>query len=202
MKRSSRDSTSTHKNAQSRHPSGTNLPTVVVGSREANAELLSVQRMRNLVSLFPAHVANKLPAFARNSHGNLADQNRLVGAQHGADTARAEGSPRLPSLASQEAAKVDTLLSSAATGSQSDSKAALALTQQNNCIGCHAIDRKILGPSWTDIAKKHAGKADYLAAKIRSGGAGVWGSIPMPAQGLNEADTRRIAEWLASGAAP
>ena len=147
-------------------------------------------------------VASILPPFARNSHGNLAEQNRLVGAQHGADTARAEGSPRLPSLASQEAAKVDTLLSSAATGSQSDSKAALALTQQNNCIGCHAIDRKILGPSWTDIAKKHAGKADYLAAKIRSGGAGVWGSIPMPAQGLNEADTRRIAEWLASGAAP
>ena len=155
-------------------------------------------------------VASILPPFARNSHGNLAEQNRLVGAQRGADTARPERPARVPggashavSLAASAGLPKEAERAKGVDATEvSDSKAALALTQQNNCIGCHAIDRKILGPSWTDIAKKHAGKADYLAAKIRSGGAGVWGSIPMPAQGLNEADTRRIAEWLASGAAP
>ena len=147
-------------------------------------------------------VSSILPPFARNSHGNLADQNRPVGAQRGADTARAEGAPRPTSLAFREAARADSLLSSVATANQSDSMAALAFTQKNNCIGCHAIDRKVLGPSWTDIARKHAGRADYLAGKIKSGGVGVWGSIPMPPQGLNEADAKRIAEWLAAGAAP
>ncbi len=147
-------------------------------------------------------VSSSLPPFARNSHGNLAEQNRLVGAQHGADTVRPEGAPRVVALAPKEAAKAGAAQNSTATQGGSDSEAAQALAQQNNCIGCHAIDRKVLGPSWTDIAKKHTGKADYLAGKIKSGGVGVWGSIPMPPQGLNEADARRIAGWLASGATP
>ena len=69
------------------------------------------------------------------------------------------------------------------------------------CTGCHAMDKKIVGPSFADIAKKHAGKADYLAGKIRSGGAGVWGNIPMPAQTAPDGDIKTIANWLAAGAA-
>jgi cytochrome c len=71
---------------------------------------------------------------------------------------------------------------------------------QNNCTACHASDRRIVGPSWLEIAGKHEGKADYIAAKIRSGGAGVWGAIPMPPQALGDAEARRIANWLAAGA--
>lgn len=60
----------------------------------------------------------------------------------------------------------------------------------------------MLGPSWTEIAGKHAGKAAYLVTKIRSGGSGVWGAIPMPAQTLNDAQAHLIASWLAAGAKP
>ena len=69
-----------------------------------------------------------------------------------------------------------------------------------NCTACHGMDKKIVGPGFTEIAKKHAGKVDYLAGKIKLGGVGVWGQIPMPAQALPEADARKIAEWISKGA--
>ncbi len=131
-------------------------------------------------------VASMLPAFALNAHGNLAQQNRMVGPQRGIDTGG-------------EAAKVATAAKTTPAGGQ-DGQAAQALTQKNNCVACHAIDRQVVGPSWTDIAKKHEGKADYLAGKIRSGGSGVWGAIPMPPQTLSDEEARRIASWLAAGA--
>jgi cytochrome c len=55
------------------------------------------------------------------------------------------------------------------------------------------------GPGFNDIAKKYPGKVDYIAGKIKSGGSGVWGAIPMPAQNLSDADARLIAEWIANG---
>ena len=76
------------------------------------------------------------------------------------------------------------------------------LLQKNTCTACHAPDRKLVGPSWADVARKHAGKADYLAGKIRSGGSGVWGNIPMPPQSISADEANRIAAWLAGGAAP
>lgn len=148
-------------------------------------------------------VASLLPDFARNAHGNLAAQNRLVGAQHGADTSRPEGKT-LVSGAAVHAAALTAQAPAAeapdAAAGGAKSKAAQALTQKNNCTVCHAIDKKIIGPSFADIARKHAGKADYLAGKIKSGGSGVWGPIPMPAQPLSEGDAKAIAAWLAAGA--
>ena len=58
----------------------------------------------------------------------------------------------------------------------------------------------IVGPSFADIGKKYPGQIDYLAAKIKSGGVGIWGPIPMPAQALSEAEAKTIAIWLAAGA--
>lgn len=156
-------------------------------------------------------VASFLPDFARNAHGNLAEQNRLVGPQRGADTTRPEnkafvsGAATAPAVAvaAQTAAAVkvaDTPKPAAAPAGGGDSKAAQALAQKNNCTACHAIDGKLIGPSFADIARKHAGKADYLAGKIKSGGSGVWGPIPMPAQSLGETDAKAIAAWLATGA--
>jgi len=139
-------------------------------------------------------LASWLPEFARDAHGNLAEQNRLVGAQHGADTTRPEGKVSVSVAATAPAVAVTAQAPAA-------SKAAQALAQKNNCMACHAIDKKLIGPSFADIAKKHAGKADYLAGKIKSGSSGVWGPIPMPAQSLGEADAKAIAAWLAAGAA-
>jgi cytochrome c len=83
-----------------------------------------------------------------------------------------------------------------------DGKAVQALAAQRSCTGCHAAEQKLVGPSWSDIARKHLGKAEYLAGKIRSGGSGTWGAIPMPPQNLSDTEVQRIANWLASGAQP
>lgn len=145
-------------------------------------------------------VASFLPDFARNAHGNLAEQNRPVGPQRGVDTTRPEAKPG--AQAPVAAAAVVTAQAMPATDAQGvDPKAGLALAQKNNCTACHAVDKKILGPSFQDIARKHAGKTDYLAGKIKAGGAGVWGPIPMPAQSITEAEAKTLATWLAAGAA-
>jgi cytochrome c len=75
------------------------------------------------------------------------------------------------------------------------------LLQKNGCVACHSVTSKLVGPAFIDVAKKHAGQADYLAGKIRSGGSGVWGNIPMPPQSIAPEDAAKIASWLASGAA-
>jgi cytochrome c len=124
-----------------------------------------------------AKVTSQLPDYARDAHGNLAQQNRLVGAQHGVATRPAAVAAVAPAA-----------------------PAPSSLVQKNNCFACHAADAKLVGPSWQDIAKRHAGKADYLAGKIQSGGSGSWGQIPMPPQQIAETEARAIANWLASGA--
>ena len=150
-------------------------------------------------------VASFLPDFARNAHGNLAEQNRPVGAQRGVDTTRPEGKAPAPGVAAapvaQKAAEAAPARPAArAEPAGGDSKAALALAQKYSCTACHAIDKKIIGPSFAEIAKKHAGKEDYLAGKVKAGGVGVWGAMPMPPQSLSEAEAKTIAAWLASGA--
>lgn len=84
--------------------------------------------------------------------------------------------------------------------SSSAGKTGQGLLQKNGCTVCHGVSNKMVGPAFTDVAKKHAGKAEYLAGKIKSGGSGIWGSVPMPAQTVSEADANSIAAWLASGA--
>ena len=75
-----------------------------------------------------------------------------------------------------------------------------ALAKSKNCMACHAVDKKLVGPSYKDVAKKYAGQkdaADKLAAKIIKGGSGVWGAIPMPANAqVNEADAKKLAAWV------
>ncbi len=138
-------------------------------------------------------ITSTLPAFAMNAHGNLAEQNRLVGPQRGINTGGAPVAAPKPPAAPATAPKA---ASAAADGAQFAS-----LTQKNNCTACHAPNQRVVGPSWTEIAKKHEGKADYLVGKIRSGGSGVWGAIPMPPQAaLADEDVKRIASWLAAGA--
>jgi cytochrome c len=138
-------------------------------------------------------VASFLPDFARNAHGNLAEQNRAFGAQRGADTTKPEGKGA-PAPAAAPAAPAPKAEGNA------DNKAAIALTAKHSCTACHAMTTKVVGPSFADIAKKYAGKADYLVGKIKSGGSGVWGPVPMPAQTLGDADAKAIAAWLAAGA--
>ena len=77
-----------------------------------------------------------------------------------------------------------------------------ALAKAKNCMACHAIDKKLVGPAYKDVAKKYAGDAkavDMLATKIRKGGSGVWGTIPMPPNPqVNEADAKKLAAGVLS----
>ena len=152
-------------------------------------------------------VASFLPDFARNAHGNLAEQNRLIGPQRGANTTVPEGKAP-PAGANSGAmggadpgASAKNADASKASPAAAEAKAAIALLNKHNCLACHGIDRKVVGPGFNEVGKKHAGKTDYLAGKIKSGGSGVWGAIQMPAQTLPDADAKLIAQWLAAGAA-
>jgi len=83
----------------------------------------------------------------------------------------------------------------------------LQLAQKGGCVACHAVDKKLVGPSFKDVADKYKGQKDAaakLADKVRHGGTGVWGTIPMPASGadkLNDADLKAVIEWVLKGAA-
>ena len=75
-----------------------------------------------------------------------------------------------------------------------------ALATSKNCMACHAVDKKLVGPSYKDVAAKYAGQkdaVDKLADKIIKGGPGVWGPIPMPPNAqVNEADAKKLATWV------
>lgn len=76
----------------------------------------------------------------------------------------------------------------------------LDLAKAKNCMACHAVDTKLVGPSYKDVAAKYAGQKDAaakLADKIIKGGSGVWGAIPMPANAqVNEAEAKKLAAWV------
>ena len=75
-----------------------------------------------------------------------------------------------------------------------------ALATSKNCMACHAVDKKLVGPAFKEVAAKYAGKAgasDTLAGKIVKGGSGVWGPVPMPANAqVNDAEAKKLADWV------
>jgi cytochrome c len=77
-----------------------------------------------------------------------------------------------------------------------------ALASAKNCMTCHAVDRKLVGPGYKEVALKYAGQkeaVDKLAVKIIKGGAGVWGPVPMPANPqVSEAEAKKLAAWVLS----
>ncbi|MES2129227.1 MAG: c-type cytochrome [Pseudomonadota bacterium] len=122
-----------------------------------------------------ATIRSRLPDASRNSHGNLAQQNRLVGATVGAQTSA-------PVVADA---------------------AGLVLARQYNCLACHGVKGAIVGPGFNAVAARYAGTdaAPALAAKINKGGSGNWGAIPMPPQSeVKEQDIQTLVGWILAGA--
>jgi cytochrome c len=82
--------------------------------------------------------------------------------------------------------------------------ASLALATKNACTACHAVDKKLVGPAYKDIAQKYGSQKDaaaMLAKSIKAGGSGKWGPVPMPAQpALSDADALTLAQWILGGA--
>ena len=85
-------------------------------------------------------------------------------------------------------------------GAASNSLANEALAKKNDCLGCHAVAVKLVGPAFKDVAAKYAGESDAverLVASVRNGGVGKWGDLPMPAQPkLSERDAKKLVQWV------
>jgi cytochrome c551/c552 len=137
-----------------------------------------------------------LPDFARDAHGNIQEQNRVIGPVRGADTTKP--APTAPVGSGPKAAPVVVAV---AKPGVADVKSLLAA---NSCTACHGMKQKIVGPGFSEIATKHKGQERleaYLAVKIREGGVGVFGAVPMPPQPqLSAAEAATIARWIAAGA--
>jgi cytochrome c len=115
-------------------------------------------------------IASELPQYAQGSHGNLAEQQRTVSASRQAP-APADGDPA-------------------------------TLAKKHACTACHAVDRKLVGPAFKDVAARYKGEADApakLLDKVKKGGSGTWGPVPMPPNpDLPEKDARVLIEWVLS----
>jgi len=81
-----------------------------------------------------------------------------------------------------------------------DNASAQAMMQKSGCAACHAIDKKVIGPAYQDVAAKYKGDASAAAKltdKVKKGGVGVWGQIPMPPNAqVSDADIKNLVEWI------
>lgn len=157
-------------------------------------------------------VSSTLPDHARNAHGDLAAQMRIVGPVRGVNALE-------PPLAGSIEDNIDavrqharaTLDAAAPTAdgaagssvSSEETEAVTALLNDNGCLACHARDTKVLGPSYLEIYSRYGDGDDTgaLVQKILNGGSGVWGPVPMPPHpNLSEADAERMVAWILDGA--
>lgn len=126
-------------------------------------------------------VTSFIPAYAMNAHGNLKDQVRDYGPFPGIQTAPED--------------ETDTAEVAATAAPE-------ALLAANGCSGCHQMDSQLVGPAFSAIRAKYADQddaVDYLRGKIRNGGQGVWGNMPMPPMAqVSDSDLQALAEWLAA----
>ena len=137
-------------------------------------------------------VASALPDYAQDAHGNLAEQNRPVGQTRGKPT----GAP----------AEAAAHSGGQGAGAQPGASAAatLALANAKGCMACHGVASKLVGPGYNEIAQKYQGRADAegtLIAKVKAGGQGVWGAVPMPPQGhVKDEELAQLVKWILQGA--
>jgi S-disulfanyl-L-cysteine oxidoreductase SoxD len=155
--------------------------------RDGKPDTANVACMKNCVT--GVRLSSEIPAYALELHGNLADQRRAMGAIEGLQTANAD--PAAAKRAPVPAGGGD-------------------LAKRYGCMACHAVDSRLVGPAFRDVAARygpgggHPAVADAqarLIAKLKSGGAGVWGDIVMPGQPqVGAADARTLVEWILAGA--
>lgn len=124
-------------------------------------------------------IGSTLPDYARTAHGELADQNRHFGAVRGTRTLGPE--------AAKKAADAGTL----------------DLATKSGCMACHGMKNKIVGPGYNEIVARYQGQTDAesrLVAKVKAGGQGVWGSIPMPPNAhVKDEDITTLVKWILNG---
>ena len=90
-------------------------------------------------------------------------------------------------------------LALAGAGFAASAQADEALAKKHNCLACHTVDKKTVGPAYRDIAKKYKGQnvAATLQQKVKKGGQGVWGPVPMPPNAaVPDADIKTLVDWI------
>jgi cytochrome c len=83
-----------------------------------------------------------------------------------------------------------------------DAARAQQIATQHACFGCHAVDKKLVGPAYRDVAARYAGKpgaAAALVAHVQNGSSGVWGAVPMPSNAISTADAQTVVQWILAG---
>ncbi|KQQ33551.1 cytochrome C' [Duganella sp. Leaf126] len=97
---------------------------------------------------------------------------------------------------------VGVLVASGFASQAAMADAGLDLAKAKNCMACHAVATKLVGPAYKDVAAKYAGQKDVeakLVTKVIKGGSGTWGAIPMPANPqVNEAEAKTLVKWVLS----
>jgi cytochrome c len=125
-------------------------------------------------------IGSRLPEYARTAHGELADQYRSFGPVRGTRTLGPEAAKKAADASTQE------------------------LATKSGCMACHGLKSKIVGPGYSEVEARYKGQTDAeerLFTKVKAGGQGVWGSIPMPPNGhLKDEDLRTLVKWILSGA--
>ena len=126
-------------------------------------------------------IGSTLPDYARTAHGELAEQSRSFGPVRGTKT-----------LGGVAAAPV-------AAGNPN-----LDLATRNGCMACHGVANKIVGPGYNEVQARYKDQPDAaarLAAKVKNGGQGAWGAVPMPPNSqLNDGDITALVQWILTGA--
>ena len=125
-------------------------------------------------------IGSTLPDYARTAHGELADQNRSFGPVRGTRTLGVAA----------PAAPVDA--------------GPMALATKSGCMACHGVNNKIVGPGYNEVQARYKDQTDAesrLVKKVKEGGQGVWGMIPMPPHGhVKDDDIKTLVKWIMSGA--
>lgn len=166
---------------QSRLPNRNGLrPSPGLSDVRGKPDVRNTACMKNCVQGEPK-VLSIYPESAKSTHGNFADQNRLVGPVRGVVSAAPTGQTALTAIS-----------------------AGASLVRKSGCQACHGISNRVVGPAFREIAQRYAGDADVVAnlvAKLKAGGAGAWGNVPMPPQsGLGDEDIRAMIQWVLGGA--
>jgi cytochrome c len=148
---------------------------------------------------------SSLPDRARDAHGNLAEQNRIVGPTRGADTTRpAVTGVGTASLAVRTAAASGVGGTAVASVGPGVARGPGTVARDAGCLACHGIGNRIVGPSFREVAERYQGDAGALekvAGRVRNGAQGAWGAIPMPPQPqLSPEDTVAVVRWILEGA--
>ncbi len=149
--------------------------------RDGKPDTANVACMKNCAA--EVRLSSEIPAYALDQHGNLADQRRALGAIEGLTTVGA--APAAANPAAKRVAGVD-------------------LAKRLGCMACHAVDTRVVGPAFRDIAARYGARAKEaearLVAKVRDGGSGAWGDVAMPAQSqVSAAEARTIVHWILGG---